>query len=227
MSNSLISVLLANLSGVQSGKAWQQFLDGWASQLMKIARYNAHVEDQAQDCFLHICEKLSEHGFRRLLQFEESRGVPFESWLSAVANNLCHDWRRQQFGRFKVPTAIREMDDLDQHVYHLKFEKRLEIQACLELAKARYPALTREALSASLARIHQALSARQRWRLSFLNRPVGRRTVSLDTGSGTAQLTGRNVPNPEATTNVALQHQALTTALGLLSTEQRLILHLA
>ncbi len=80
-----ISYLLSGLAGPQSAKAWRQFIDSRAGQLMKIARYHTQIEDQAQDCFLHICEKLCENGFRRLLQFDEKRGVPFKAWLSTVA----------------------------------------------------------------------------------------------------------------------------------------------
>jgi RNA polymerase sigma factor (sigma-70 family) len=168
MTGSEDSNLLSDLAGPQSDKVWRRFIDDHSGLLMKIARYHAQIPDHTQDCFLHICEKLCENSFRRLRQFDEKRGVPFEAWLSTVVNNLCYDWRRQQFGRQRLPRAILAMDEFDQNVYRLKYERHLDISSCLGLLQEKYSATNQETLSASLSRIHKALSSGQRWRLSFL-----------------------------------------------------------
>jgi RNA polymerase sigma factor (sigma-70 family) len=214
------------MAGPQSDKAWQKFIDSRAGQLMKIARYHTQIEDQAQDCFLHICEKLCENGFRRLLQFDEERGVPFEAWLSTVANNLCHDWRRQQFGRHRVPRAILAMDEFDQNVYKLKFEHRLDLSSCLNLLKGIDSGLTMEKLSASLSRIHNALSSRQRWRLSFLNRPADQRIVAQEAGQMLIAQAKHSDPEPAEKTRQSHELESLKQALSKLSAEQRLALRL-
>ena len=221
-----ISYLLSALAGPQSAKAWRQFIDSRAGQLMKIARYHTQIEDQAQDCFLHICEKLCENGFRRLLQFDEKRGVPFEAWLSTVANNLCHDWRRQQFGRHRIPRAILAMDKFDQNVYKLKFEHRLDISSCLNLLQERDSGLTLETLSASLGRIHNTLSSRQRWRLSFLNRPAEQRMVSQEAGQVLIAQTRHSDAEPVEKTRQSHDLESLKQALSRLNAEQRLALRL-
>jgi RNA polymerase sigma factor (sigma-70 family) len=224
MTGLAISSVLSELAGPQSAKAWRRFIDDRAGQLMKIARYHTQIEDQAQDCFLHICEKLCENGFRRLRRFDEKRGVPFEAWLSSVANNLCHDWRRQQFGRRRTPTAILALEQFDQQVYRLKFERRLDISTCLSLLQKNNSGLTHEILSASLGRIHNALSSRQRWRLNFLNQPADQRMVSQEAGHVLIADTGDS--GPVETTLLSHELESLNQALARLISDQRLVLRL-
>jgi RNA polymerase sigma factor (sigma-70 family) len=221
-----ISYLLSALAGPQSAKAWRHFIDSRAGQLMKIARYHTQIEDQAQDCFLHICENLCENGFRRLLQFDEKRGVPFEAWLSTVANNLCYDWRRQQFGRHRRPRVILTMEKFDQDVYKLKFEHHLDLSNCLNLLQERDSGVTPETLSASLGRIHNALSSQQRWRLSFLNRPAEQRMVSQEAGHILIAQTRNTDAEPLEKIRQTHDLESLKQALSKLNAEQRLALRL-
>lgn len=218
-----ITSLLAGLQGRDPGEAWEQFLSNRAALLMKIARYHAHREDHAQDCFLYICEKLAEHRFRRLRAFDPDTATPFEAWLSTVTNNLARDWRRRRFGRIRSPRAIAALHAFDREMYRLHFEQELDLTTCRALLAERFPESSPEAVGAALDRIHNALTPRQRWRLSFLNHPGEKRFRSLE--GGCLHIAAADHAPEQSAVN-AQDMDRLHRALDGLEAEERLLLRL-
>jgi RNA polymerase sigma factor (sigma-70 family) len=160
------------------------------------------------------------------LKFDNNRGVSFDAWLSVVVNNLCHDWRRQQFGRRRAPRAIQNMDLFDQDVYRLKFVKRLDLPTCFNLLRVENPGLTEQALSESLGRVHNSLSSHQRWRLSFTNRPSEQRMIPYQADQVPIENSNDPDPGPFEFTRQAGEIKALERALSRLTSEQQLALRL-
>ena len=118
------------------------------------------------------------------------------------------------------------MAEFDQNVYNLKFERRLDLSTCLILLQERDSSLTQETLSAALGRIHNTLTSRQRWRLSFLNRPADQRMVSQEAGESLITQTRHSGSGPVEKTRQSHDLESLKQALSRLSVEQRLALRL-
>ena len=88
--------ILAELSSFRAEKAWKAFLDSFSTMIMQVVRQFQGQTNHANECFLFVCEKLSDNGFRRLLQFDTRGKARFRTWLKLVDVNLCVDWHRKQ-----------------------------------------------------------------------------------------------------------------------------------
>lgn len=71
-SESSTNKLLARLRSPEPGKAWKQFLGVYSPVIMHIARQYEYDPGALNDCYVFICEKLSDNDFRRLLRTIQS-----------------------------------------------------------------------------------------------------------------------------------------------------------
>lgn len=217
---STVSELQNALQGTRPGRAWRGFLDGYAPTIMGVANRYALDPDQASDCFLHVCEKLCERDFHRLLQYDPARGTTFRTWLTTVVSNLCVDWHRSIHGRPVTPTAIAQLPQLEQWAFHFRVERNLDLESSWIALRGRFPGLSRDEFFSAMAAIHQALSSKQRWGL--LAR--GKRAAPLEWEEHAGP------PNPGAEPAAQArqdeQQAALQAALSRLTAQQRLVLRL-
>ena len=216
----------SELAGANPDIAWRRFLDQYAGKIMGIARQYESAPDLAQDCFLHVCEKLSEHGFRRLRWYDAARGADFGTWLTAVISRLCIDWRRMEYGRRRLPSAILRLSRFDRAVFRLRYLQHLDLSLCLQFVRIDFPGTFRSELAQSLERLHNALSPRKRW--SLLQRHLSRSAMS-----GSAGVGGRREfepaddgPAPEDLVAGEQEREDLREALARLTPEQQLLLRL-
>jgi len=222
-----IDSILAELSSHKVENAWKAFLRSYGKIIMQVARQYENDKDRADECFLYVCEKLSDDGFRRLLQFDSSRAVSFRTWLHSVVSNLCIDWYRNVFGRARPYRVIAAAPAFDRLVYQYKFEWCMSLETCFRALQPAYPDLTRNQLARTISRIHTMLTPRQRWQLSFRKRE----TASIaDTDSVSGNSTSVELidpgPGPDAIAQLQQDRQALLEAMSCLTYQQRLLLRL-
>lgn len=222
LSNEDIPTLLAELRGPSPDAAWQSFLNRFSAQIMHVVRQREYGAQQASDCFLFVCECLSDDGFGRLQQFDPGRGVSFRAWLNAVAGNLCIEWHRRQYGRARPPPGIERLSSLDQSVFHHRYRQNLDRQTCFQLLREVDPQLSPTDFSASLARVQAALTWRQRWSLA---REQGRFFVQGDNPPSLSDVPDSG-PNPEQRAALGQRRDRLRRALDELEPEERLLLRL-
>lgn len=214
--------ILHRLNSVESGAAWAEFIDRFSPLIMQAVRQFEFEQERANDCFLHICEKLCENGFQRLLKFNTAGQARFDTWLGTVLFNLCVDWHRKEFGRAVMLPAIGALPAFDQAVYRLYFEQAMDREACRRTLQDEFPDLTAEQFAEAIARVHRVLTPRQRWRISARGRRHLRnavRDVEVDTLPA-------SVAEPEAQASREERHRLLRESVSGLSAEQRLLLHL-
>jgi len=224
--NSEISIaeLLHRLSSVDAGPAWVEFLDRHAQLIMNTANQFEYQQDRVDECFIFVCEKLNDDGFRRLLNFNTTGTAKFRTWLGTVVFNLCVDWHRKEFGRVSLLPAISALPAFDQSVYRLVIEQGMNKEASFQTLRADFPDLSRELVATALSRIHSLLTPRQRWQISVRNR--GRKQ------SRTVPVRGRleRLPDPGFGPDTAAQKQQelkdLQGAVSQLPADQRLLLQL-
>ena len=211
-----ISSLLHRLNSTGAGPAWAEFVDHYAPIIMSMVNQFEYGQDRSGECFLYVCEKLSDDGFGRLLKFNTRGQASFRTWLGTVLFNLCVDWHRSEFGRVQMLPAISALPAFDQAIYRLSFEQGMRIETCFQTLKADFPDLTRQQLSDAISRVHQVLTPRQRWQISVRNRRRKTHQADLD------QLPSPD-DGPESDTQTAQAAEALQMAMALLSPDQRLL----
>lgn len=221
---SLDSELLKQLSSADPGPAWVAFLDAYSGLIMKTARQFEYVHDRTTECYLYVCEKLNDDGFRRLLKYNTSGKSRFRTWLGVVVFNLCVDWHRREFGRATLLPAISALPAFDRLVYRLAFEQELGKEACFQTLLADFPGLTRESVESSIIRIYSLLTPRQRWQVSLRNR-----RKQLARGNSLHDHVER-FPDPGMSPEDQFEsrqaHDTLRDAMVSLPAQQRLILRL-
>ncbi len=222
----IVSILRCLASDkVETG--WSVFLQSYSRLLRDVIRRYEFDEYRAQECFEFICAKLSDDNFRRLLVFEPEGPAAFPTWLTVVCTNLCIDWRRQVYGRFREPAKIQALPQLDRMVFHYSYRLGLTGHACIQALRTRFPSVTGEQVSEIRGRIHTLLSPRQRWELSS-QRPT---SVSIDDPdiSATEEVAGAlrsTAHGPELLAEIGQDQRRLRNAMTHLEPRQRLLIQL-
>jgi RNA polymerase sigma factor (sigma-70 family) len=227
MSDESVSDLLAGLASKQPSAAWKGFLQRFTATLMQIIRRYESDPQRVTECFDHVCAALSDHGFRRLLGFQQDGPAQFRTWLMAVTANLCVDWRRRKRGRFRPVLAVARLPELDQLVYRYIYVRGLPRAECLRLLRPRFPDLTEQKLSDINARLFAVLSPQQRWQLGMRMVTTGPQgiTMTLDAGDDSIQLEDASA-GPEEVAQDEQELELLARALTKLPAQQRLLLRL-
>lgn len=191
---------------------------------MRVAAQYESDRDRINECYLFVCEKLSDNGFRRLLQYQPGSTARFRTWLNVVIANLCIDWGRAQRGRPRPFTSIGALPGLEQAVFRCRFQQGLNFNACLAALQPDFPDLDESRLHRAVQRVSAALTPRQHFLLS-VNRGG---TVSLDDSE--TQMAIGQVPDqqvgPEAHAASIEARERLQLALGKLGARHRLLLEL-
>lgn len=219
-----ISDLLHRLNSADAGSAWAEFIDRYAQLIMDTANQIEFEQDRIDECFLYVCEKLNDDGFRRLLKFNTRGAAKFSTWLGAVVFNLCVDWHRREYGRVRLLPAIAALPAFDQCVYRLIVEQGMNKEACFQNLSPDYPDLERVSVTNALSRIYLLLTPHQCWQISVRNR---RRKPS---GVNWPKDQAERLPDPGLGPEIQLQRQQeleiLGKALSHLPASQRLLLQL-
>ena len=224
ISNKQMKKLLLGLNSADAGPAWAKFIDRFAPLIMKTARQFDYEQDRSSECFLHVCEKLCDNGFRRLLRFDPNGSATFHTWLGAVTFNLCVDWHRKEFGRVSLLPAISALPAFDQAVFRYRYERGMTIETCFHLLTEAFPDLTRQQLSDAISRVHTVLTPRQRWKMSLRVRDKPSSPGS-DKTTDAAKLPA-SAPGPESEAQQQQERALLEQAMTLLPADQRLLLRL-
>jgi RNA polymerase sigma factor (sigma-70 family) len=217
MAQARIERILACIESGESDDGWAQFLMAYSPLLRSIVRRFETDETRIRDCYEYVCAGLSDDGFNRLSKFDPDGRAEFRTWLTAVVSNLCRDWRRAQFGRYRVPEPVLQMSEFEQLVFELVYRQGLTQQECMHILDSTHPGFNVDRFHNALARLHLELRSQQRWRLSM--RPTSHSPVDPDQlESGTK--------DPESAYRSDAESDRLERALARLGREQRLLLQL-
>ena len=226
-SDTAISPLLARLRSPDAQAAWEDFLVGCGAIIYQAVRPSAREEEEAADCFVFVCGKLAENGYRRLLRFKPEGVATFATWLRVVVRNLCFDWHRSVLGRPRPFKFLQELSAMELEVYYCKFERRLSSEETLRHLHITWPALTEDTLNKIESRIAGSLTPRQRWILS--TRLMSKKATSLDVDEEDERPLveiADPTPDPEAAIFTEQQQIQLEHCLEALLPDERLIVRL-
>lgn len=212
---------------VRSGDdaAWTDFVEQFAPLLLQAARAVERDVDAAADAFVYTCQHLRDRRGARLAAFDFDRSGSFETWLRAVALNLCRDARRQRLGRFRPFAALQRLPPLEQRVFRLRHELGFTFDQALQSLTPEFPGLTEARMAAADDSVSVRLSARQRWAL-LTRRP---RLESVDGVADDAPVEIAAPPeqaDPEWQVLMRESAGRLAAALATLSADERLLVRL-
>jgi RNA polymerase sigma factor (sigma-70 family) len=214
--------ILHRLNSPDAGPAWSVFIDRYSPLILKAARQFEYEQDRVRECFLFVCEKLYENNFQRLLKFNTEGKARFRTWLGSVVFNLCVDWHRSEFGRVELLPAIGALPAFDQAVYRLHFERGMDRDTCFRNLREEFPDLTQKQMADAMARVHQVLTPRQRWRMGVRNHALKRRT---GTSKDVVHIAD-SAEGPEDRAGREQQARQIARALAQLPAEKRLAIQL-
>ena len=195
----------------QTDQAWPLFLQLYSNRVLQIVWRFAKDEDDRSDCFLFVCEQLRCKNCRRLRKFDPAGPAMFTTWLHAVVFNLCRDWRRTKFPRYRIFRSISALPDFEQEIFHYHFERGMNLQETLEVLRYSYPHITRAQVADASAKLQIHITPRQR-RFLLARRPKVE-SLSNEQESGPAM---RDLPASDQSTEpeVAADRQQLEIALS-------------
>jgi len=195
----------------QTDQAWPLFLQLYSGRVLQIVRRFTKDEDDRADCFIFVCEQLRRKKCRRLRKFDPAGPAMFTTWLHAVVFNLCRDWRRTKFPRYRVFRSVSGLPEFEQEVFHLHFERAMNLQETLEALRYVHPHITRAQVADAAATIQKHITPRQR-RLLLARRP---KMESLSSGAEGGPAT-QDIPdnNPTSEPDFAADRQQLEVALN-------------
>lgn len=227
MSDEAVTALLERLSSGRGDAAWNEFLAGYSPVIVHVIRRCGVAAGQADECFLHVCEALSDGGFRRLRTFRTDGPASFKTWLMAVVANLCIDWNRRENGRVRPFHSVSCLPELDRQVYRCIFEQRMTRTQCFHVLLPRFPGLTESRVGEINARLFQLLTPQQRWQLTVRTPSLTPVTypVSPEDESPAWQLAEPG-PGPDELAEESQERGRLQQALAALPAEQRLLLRM-
>ena len=166
MCDRAIAHILRELRSQDAGDAWVEFLDLYGPVLYHTALAHSPSNDAAADCYVHICERLAENHFKRLLKFNLQGSASFTTWLRVVARNLCFDWYRSHSGRHRPFKALGNLSPLELEIYKLRFAQGSTQDETVRQVSKTYPAVAVDEIFAIEERLQRSLNSRQRWILS-------------------------------------------------------------
>ncbi len=222
------------IHGLQQGlrsrrpqEAWDQFLQEYSGLILQVIHFQERDPDHVSDCFVFVCEQLTRNRFRRLCQFRTDGLATFSTWLRAVVRRLCIDWRRSEFGRYRIFRSVAKLSGFDQAVFRLFYEHGASPEESLMYLAPLFPGATKERLVQSVERIHQTLTPRQHWLLSV--RSVNRSAVRAGQAEeevSLAEQVSDLLPDPEVSAARQEERNALSRALSCLNERDRLVIRL-
>ena len=89
----------------EQNRAWNAFLDAYSPLLLHVARSVSREHDETMDAYAYVLQELRANDFNRLRAFTSDGPSKFSTWLVVVAQRLCLDHRRKEFGRVRDAKA--------------------------------------------------------------------------------------------------------------------------
>ena len=215
---------LRQLDSDDPANAWREFLEQYSSHLYQVCRISCADAEDGAECFVFVCEQLAANRFRRLRRFTADGRASFRTWLQAVTKNLCVDWHRKNKGRRRPFRSIAELPALEQEIFHLYFERHMNLQSVLEDLRPHHEGLSAEVIEETVERLRHCLSRAQLWELASRDVKVHSLDSSIE-DLNSIQLTD-SAPDPEAVTAKQEALELMTKALQKLSPEEKVIIRL-
>ena len=222
-----IARILGELSSRAAADAWGEFLDAYAALILRVIQFEERDPDDVSDCFLFVCEQLSDRNFRRLRRFRTEGPASFPTWVRAVVRNLSIDWHRKRAGRPRPFQSVSRLPVLEQEIFRCVYEGGMGLETAFFHLRPRFPALSRERLAEGVERVGRVLAPRQHWLLSTRKKswiPI-EEPRSTSEGKPSVQPVDPG-PDPETLAASSERQSALARALSQIPRFDRLLLRL-
>ena len=228
MCDRAIAPLLRELHSPKAGDAWSRFLDLYGAVLYHTALAHTVNRDAAADCYVYLCDRLADNGFKRLLKFNPDGNATFTTWLRVVARNLCYDWHRSHSGRHRPFKSLGDLSPLELEIYRLRFAQGTSQDETVQQVSKSFPAVGAGEILEIEERLQRSLNARQRWILSARRQVQVKTTVAV--AAEEVELEAFEIADPQPSQETlfatAEKHAQLRRIVASLPADERLLLQL-
>lgn len=219
-----VASLLSALQSSDKRSAWRDFLDRYSALIYHVVRSFDCDPDRSGNCFVFICERLSDNDFHRLRKFDPAGRASFSTWLCAVTRNLCLDWHRKEHGRLRVFGSVLRRNEADQLLFELVFRRGFSIEEARQELSCRGIDLSFAALEERIGDLRRCMSSRQLWLLS--SGKILETSIDLDEQGTHVAEPVHPAPDPETLLALRETHEQVSAALGSLPDSDRLLVRL-
>jgi len=226
MADESVARILMQLQSKDSHAAWSDFLREYSQTVLQVIRRLERDPDCVSDCFLFVCEQLAHQRFRRLKRFRVRGPASFSTWLQVVVRHLCLDWRRKEFGRWRVFQSVARLSPLDQEVFRCLYDQGASVDESVLLLAPQFPAISHRKVLESVKRLENALSPRQRWLLAARQAEASDPPAVAGEDESPVETVPDLGPSPESAAILEEQQAHLQRALDGLAPRERLVLQL-
>lgn len=94
--------------------SWERFLSDHSRLILHVTRSVCPEDDGAMDMYAFILDQLRQNDYRRLRTYAADGRSQFSTWLVVVAQRLCVDFRRRQYGRHRPADGTTPDSALDR-----------------------------------------------------------------------------------------------------------------
>lgn len=216
--------MLSALSSRERQAAWYAFLERYSGLIYHVARSFDRDPDRSGNCFLFVCEQLSNNDFRRLRKFDLGGRASFSTWLCAVVRNLCLDWHRKEYGRHRLFGSVARRNATDQLLFEVVFRRGFSIEEARQELRRQGVDLSFTAVEERISDLQRCLSSRQLWLLSSGKTVLG--SVDDEEEGRCVVEPADPAPDPEALATLRETHQQVSAALASLTDSDRLLVRL-
>jgi len=219
-----IASMLSAVASSERQSAWCAFLERYSGLIYHVVRSFDRDPDRNGNCFLFVCEQLSDKNFRRLRKFEVGGRAAFSTWLCAVVRNLCLDWHRKVHGRHRVFGSVSRRGTTDQVLFELVFRRGSSADEAREELSRRGIELSFAVLEERICDLRRCLSSRQLWLVSSGEAMV--ESIDSEEEGSYVIEPADPAPDPEALTALRETDQHVSAALASLNDSDRLLVRL-
>jgi len=219
-----VGPLLEALCSDDAEVAWTAFLTKYSDLIYGVIRTFTKDPDHSANCFLFVCARLADKGYRRLRTFRPDGRARFSTWLRAVVRNLCLDWHRSQFGRWQMFRFMASRSALDQEIFRAAFQRGASVHDIWGDLSQKGFNLSYSEVERRVAELRNLMSARQLWLLTTTR--VAVESLDSDREESPALEVADPSPDPERVAILRETQAALAKALPRIDANDRLLLRL-
>lgn len=210
--------------------AWDLFIDRYSGLMLTTLHHLGFDHDGVMDRFVYLCEKLSEHRFRRLrtIRFAGQRG-DLEPWLRTVVQHLSVSWAWSVDGRRRLFKSISKLTPRHQRIFELYFWCGLTpSQVREQLSVEEHLELDLLVVLDALEELFNNLDSHQTWRLmsQLIRHREAVPVADVDSPMANAFEPRDGAADPERSLLQRERRRHVENALADLEPRQRLVLQL-
>jgi len=100
------------------------------AKIEAVCRRHFYTENDRSECYIFVLDSLRAENFKRLRTFKGKS--KFSTYLYSLVNSLAIDFKRQRYGRRRIPSAVAKLGQWAEAVYRLVCWQKFSVDDAYE-----------------------------------------------------------------------------------------------